>query len=81
MKKIITTVLLTLTLCGCSTANAEQTKVENRFDIQRSDSENVYIITDNETGVQYLGLFYGRGCGVCVLVDQEGNPISTTRYR
>lgn len=81
MKKIITTVLLALTLCGCSTANAEQTKVENRFDIQRSNSAYVYIITDNETGVQYLGLFGSNGCGVCVLVDQEGNPISTTRYR
>ena len=42
--------------------------------------EGVKIITDSETGVQYLFAFEGYAGGLTVLVDKDGKPLVDTDY-
>ncbi len=35
------------------------------------------VIVDTETGVNYLLVIYGNGCGLTPLIDENGKPIVT----
>ncbi|MFC6322502.1 DUF6440 family protein [Companilactobacillus baiquanensis] len=51
---------------------------EKRFIVETPKTKGgmVQIITDTETGVQYLlGLNPGLGSGMTVLVDKDGKPL------
>ncbi|WP_125582001.1 DUF6440 family protein [Levilactobacillus cerevisiae] len=54
-------------------------KKELRFEVdspQTKGATTVQIITDKETGVQYLlGMYATLGSGMTVLVDAEGKPL------
>ncbi|MDR1703374.1 MAG: DUF6440 family protein [Clostridiales bacterium] len=39
------------------------------------------IITDTETGVQYLWVAEGYGGGLTVLLDRDGKPLIDEQYR
>lgn len=66
--------ILVLTCTGCSnTAEAaitvETTTEETtppRFTVERA-GPNIKIITDNETGVQYIAYIYNGSCGLAKL--------------
>lgn len=67
---------LALVLAGC-TRGIEHTD-ERQFEDGRfvSDSNiSGYVVTDTETGVQYLYVGRGYGGGMTVLVDADGKPI------
>lgn len=80
MKKAIIAAALTLPLliAGCGSAEASGEPLM-RFDGAVSDISiaSARIITDNETGVQYLFVSdgYGQG-GLTVLVDADGKPLT-----
>ena len=40
---------------------------------------NAHVITDEETGVQYLFIDYGYSGGLTVMVDKDGNPLIKKR--
>ena len=42
--------------------------------------EGVRIITDTETGVQYLLAFFGEAGGLTPLIDKEGKPLLDSNY-
>ncbi|WP_143462218.1 DUF6440 family protein [Levilactobacillus enshiensis] len=52
---------------------------ETRFEVETpkvKGATQVQIITDKETGVQYLlGMYSTLGSGMTVLVDQAGKPL------
>ncbi len=52
---------------------------DRRFLFNDKDNEGVLagvrIITDSETGVQYLFAFKGNAGGLTVLVDKDGKPL------
>lgn len=73
--------LLLVILCaGCASVDAtypgEPAVESGRFTIEHhtmtSSIYGVRIITDNETGVQYLVYTNGQGCGMTVLQEKEG---------
>lgn len=74
---IASALALSLLLAGCESAEASGGTVL-RFDgaFLNITSVNARIITDNETGVQYLFVSdgYGQG-GLTVLVDVDGKPM------
>ena len=37
--------------------------------------ESIRIITDTETGVQYLFAFFGEAGGLTPLIDKDGKPL------
>ena len=43
--------------------------------IQSKMGSVTIILTDNESGVQYLYFRYASGGGMTVLVDEDGKPI------
>ena len=87
-KKIIAIVaacVLALCLVGCDSGaskRSEEVQVENgRF---LSDLPDCYVITDTETGVQYLfakhsGGYAGYG-GLTVLLNADGSPVIAEGY-
>ncbi len=42
---------------------------------QSSFTAYQYIYVDRATGVQYLVIHSGQGCGVTPLIDAEGKPL------
>ena len=50
---------------------------ERRFITSNKEGklEGAKIITDSETGVQYLFAFEGYAGGLTLLVDQDGKPL------
>jgi len=76
MKKLAITVaaaFLILALCSCSGEAREDGPLEGRFEIETSIRATV--ITDTETGVQYLYFQRGHSGGLTVLVDADGKPL------
>lgn len=75
MKKLITAALclaIMATLCSCN--RVDDGDSESRFSV--SDYRNdVSVITDTETGVQYLLAENGYGAGLTTLVDADGKPM------
>jgi hypothetical protein len=68
---LLLALILVLTCTGCTEASAA---TEPRFTKEYhhiSGHDYAYVITDNETGVQYLAYAiesnYGRGVGLCKL--------------
>ena len=55
-------------------------KKERRFVISSREGqmEGVKIITDSQTGVQYLFAFEGYAGGLTVLLDKDGKPLVDT---
>lgn len=72
--------LLVIFCAGCASVDAtypgEPAEESGRFTIEHhtmtSSIYGVRIITDNETGVQYLVYTNGQGCGMTVLQEKEG---------
>lgn len=69
---------LSLLLAGCASAEASD-GVRERFEHTGNDIQSIRIVTDTETGVQYLYvcdklLNSGMG-GLTVLVDADGRPL------
>lgn len=66
-------VVVLVSICaGCCTANAEEpgSVGMGRFTVdsrQSTRAGNLYVITDTETGVQYLSVGSGYGIGVTKL--------------
>lgn len=50
---------------------------EQRFEViyTQGSFEVFKVIRDNETGVLYMQNHSGAGCGLTVMVDQEGKPL------
>jgi len=65
MKKIILVILIMLVL-GIGCAEDGKVKQPKRFQSKRG-FDNVRVITDTKTGVQYLFIKYGNGAGLCKL--------------
>lgn len=68
-----------LCLPGCTkgfdnTNKAEGTQIEPKRFV--SDGPTCYVITDTETGVQYLFAKHFNGGGLAVLVDADGKPVT-----
>jgi len=57
-------------------------KKERRFIISSKEGqlEGAKIITDSQTGVQYLFAFEGYAGGLTVLVDKDGKPLVEDGY-
>lgn len=63
--------LLLVILCaGCSTEGTF--RADDRFTVDRDGMSGCYIITDTETGAQYLAYKSTYGCGLTVLQTGEG---------
>ena len=56
---------------------------ERRFVVSNKEGkiECVKIITDSETGVQYLFATEGYAGGLTVLLDKDGKPLLNEVYR
>ena len=54
---------------------------ETRFEVKEQESvgfaEQVEVIVDKETGVNYLFVHRGYAGGLTVLLDAEGKPVIT----
>ena len=48
-----------------------------RFEITETTGgvKGFYVVVDRETGVNYLVAKFGKGGGICPLIDKDGNPI------
>jgi len=55
---------------------------ERRFILGKKEGalEGTKIITDSETGVQYLFAYEGYAGGLTVLVDKDGKPLVDKNY-
>ena len=77
---VVLSVFLLLGCVGCFPyqANEEYPVMDGRFMFAPS-AQNPFptsiIITDTETGVQYLYISNGYGSGLTVLVDETGKPL------
>lgn len=60
---VLLVLILVLTCTGCTEAEAAETEPAPRFTIEHFGL-NVTVITDNETGVQYMAY---NGHGLCKL--------------
>lgn len=49
-----------------------------RFEVRKENGslfDNIKIIVDKETGVQYLFYAFGEAGGLSVLMDKDGRPL------
>lgn len=61
-------------LAGCNANEKELDKTSDRFVVEKAENNSncgTFIITDTETGVQYLYLKDGRGGGLVMLQEAE----------
>lgn len=75
MRKLIIAALLVAfmtTLCGC--ARVDGATSGGRFGVNKHFN-NIDVITDKETGVQYIMAMTSYGAGLTVLVDEDGKPM------
>ena len=77
LKYIVAALLLAVMLfcCGCTTT---EYATADRFDTEmlaKSYGVRLGILTDKETGVQYLYMKNGNSAVIQVLVDAEGKPL------
>jgi len=74
LKKVLIIGLIAITLMGCADNTRTFADVEDRFTVEEVRdvlTERITIITDNETGVQYIFYKNGYGGGLTKL---EGRP-------
>lgn len=69
--------LLSLVLCGCiNKVETNQETYNERFATEIADNSfgftTTYIITDKDTGVQYLYVFRGDSGGITPLLNSDG---------
>lgn len=55
-------------------------KKEHRFEVVLEEGNGLIssmrqVLTDTETGVQYLFVSYGHAGGLCPLLDKDGKPL------
>lgn len=84
-KTIIAAALaLSLLLAGCGSAEASD-GASDRFEHTGANIEGIRVITDAETGVQYLFVTDSLSCagmgGLTVLVDADGKPLVAEEAR
>ncbi len=70
---LLAALILVLTCTGCTEADAAETETRGRFTVEYA-GDGCRIITDNETGVQYMFYYYSdytkrAGGGLCKLED------------
>lgn len=56
----------------------EKKDIDERFDVKEVGGKNpiaTYILTDKETGVQYLYAWGGAGGGLTPLLDKSGKVV------
>lgn len=75
---LIATALLLFVMGGCvNEAEPNQSTNNSRFTTEIADYEygftTAYIITDKDTGIQYLYIFRGDSGGLTPLLDSDGN--------
>lgn len=81
MIAVVAIILLTAVFLGNFNKNIVTEKAESRFvEIYSSPAYNTSeigfkIYYDKETKVQYLEKTMDKGCGLTVMVDQEGKPL------
>lgn len=62
--------ILLAVCCSCATVDAGEVTYHNRFEVTHfeiADARTIRIITDTETGVEYLLIGTGQGYGLTVL--------------
>lgn len=69
----VAAISLAICLCGCDFNTTEVDKENNdgRMTLIYNDGVGI-IYVDNETGCQY---FSRAGCGTCLMVDENGDPL------
>lgn len=78
--------LFALLTSGCVSTGSERKDSSGPFrltvDAMDNDSSGIptYVITDSETGCQYLVVRVYEGAGVTLLVDKYGNPLLADGY-
>lgn len=72
---IASTALLALALASCTGADGIEQADDGRFAFRTYGYSSCSVITDTETGVQYLLVRCANGGGLTVLVDGDGKPI------
>ena len=68
---------------GGSTMNEQRFEMSDVIRTKKGISglwEGARIITDTETGVQYLLAFYGEAGGLTPLIDKDGKPLQDRNY-
>ena len=81
MIAVVAIILLTAVFLGNFNKNIVTEKSESRFvEIYSSPAYNTSetgfkIYYDKETKVQYLEKIIDKGCGLTVMIDQEGKPL------
>ena len=81
MIAVVAIILLTAVFLGNFNKNIVTEKSESRFvEIYSSPAYNTRetgfkIYYDKETKVQYLEKIIDKGCGLTVMIDQEGKPL------
>lgn len=80
MKKLIAILLVMIALTGCGTSKKDAFADPERFRIESGgDNIGLELVTDRETGVQYL---YNTHTGTfTVLLDHDGNPYIANGWR
>ena len=71
---IFTLVAVMLSSCSYNVRKYEDEQISNGRFIANENLDGV-VVTDTETGVQYLYVGYGYGGGMTVLVDEDGKPL------
>ena len=93
-KRTITIAAIVVALCGCTCgiagcserAAAQDEENEEQYRLVVSDQSNnalftsMSIITDTETGCQYLFVYRSEAAGLTLLVDADGKPMLDSRY-
>ena len=93
-KRTITIAAIVVALCGCTCgiagcserAAAQDEENEEQYRLVVSDQSNnalftsMSIITDTETGCQYLVVYRSEAAGLTLLVDADGKPMLDSRY-
>jgi len=80
-KRFLILALLIVSLTGCHGVKAKEGLEEGYSPIgypnvtEYGDSKYYYIV-DNNTGVVYLCYMYGYMCGITVMLDENGDPIT-----
>lgn len=70
---------LIVMLCSCSAESEPEAEQSGRFVYTSTDNQiqlwPTYIVTDTQTGVQYLYIYRSGGSGFTVLLDSDGKPL------
>ena len=61
-------------------------KADDRFDVEKVSKDSTmrcYVLTDKETGIQYLATWVSTGGGITPLLDENGNitTVDTTSLK